>query len=57
MGFVPNSKMKTTFMAVAIDTYDKDGGIHSRFGKIPTYLLITTYLLNKKFVEVFPPSF
>lgn len=34
-GFVPNKPdMENTFMAVALDTYDRKGGIHPRFKQI-----------------------
>ena len=30
LGFVPNRLLPRTFMALSLDTYDKEGGIHPR---------------------------
>ena len=33
-GTVPNPRMSQTFMAVAVDTYDEENGIHPRFKQV-----------------------
>ena len=35
-GTVPNPRMPRTFMAVAVDTYDEENGIHPRFKQVKT---------------------
>ena len=34
MNEVPNPRMPGTFMAVAVDTYDQENGIHPRFKQV-----------------------
>ena len=42
MGSVPNEKMPNTFMAVSVDTYDEENGIHPRYKAIVAERLATT---------------
>ena len=30
-GYTPNPTLENVFMAVAFDTYDEEGGVHSRY--------------------------
>merc|ERR550519_1692213 len=43
-GTVPNDRMENVFMAVAIDTYDEENGIHPRNKQIVGERLVTTGL-------------
>lgn len=38
-GYVPNNDLKNVFMGVAIDTYDKESGIHPRNKQLPSQRL------------------
>merc|ERR1719204_2463561 len=41
-GFVPNDRLQNVFMAVTLDTYDEEGGIHPRYKQIVGERLATT---------------
>jgi sialate O-acetylesterase len=53
-GFVPNTRMEKVFMAVAVDTYDEENGIHPRYKQIIGERLAYTGLNVAYGLEDFP---
>ena len=53
-GFVPNPRMEKVFMAVAVDTYDEENGIHPRYKQIIGERLAFTGLNIAYGLEEFP---
>jgi len=53
-GTVPNSRMPQTFMAVSVDTYDEENGIHPRFKQVVGERLATAGMNIAYGVESFP---
>ena len=55
-GYVPNPRMENVFMAVAVDTYDEENGIHPRYKQIIGERLAFTGLNVAYGLEEFPKS-
>jgi len=53
-GIVPNPRMSQTFMAVAVDTYDEENGIHPRFKQVIGKRLATAGMNVAYGMEGFP---
>merc|ERR1719239_1464959 len=53
-GTVPNPRMPQTFMAVSVDTYDEENGIHPRFKQVVGERLATAGMNVAYGVESFP---
>ena len=53
-GFVPNARMENVFMAVAVDTYDQENGIHPRYKQLIGMRLAITGLNVAYGMEDFP---
>jgi len=53
-GTVPNPRMSQTFMAVAVDTYDEENGIHPRFKQVIGERLATAGMNVAYGMEGFP---